>query len=44
LTLLEAIIPVSEPEENAEKIRSTNSANSKKEIELVPKEILKVIS
>ena len=42
-TLLEAIIPVSEPEENAEKISSTNSAASKKYIELVPKELLKVV-
>ena len=41
--LLEAIIPVSEPEENAEKISSTNSAASKKDIELVPKELLKVV-
>ena len=43
-TLLEAIIPVSEPEENAEKISSTNSAASKKDIELVPKKLLKVVS
>ena len=42
-TLLEAIIPVSEPEENAEKISSTNSAASKKDIELVSKKLLKVV-
>tara|TARA_X000000368_G_scaffold407304_1_gene386600 strand:- start:1036 stop:1161 length:126 start_codon:yes stop_codon:yes gene_type:complete len=34
---LDAIIPVSEPEENAEKINNTSSAKNKKEIELVPK-------
>jgi len=44
LTLLDAIIPVSEPEENAEKISSANSADSKKDIELVPKELLKVVN
>lgn len=30
LILLDAIIPVSEPDENAEKISSTNTASSKK--------------
>ena len=44
LILLDAIIPVSEPEENAEKISSANSADSKKDIELVPKELLKVVN
>ena len=38
LTLFDAIIPVSEPDENAEKISSTKRAKNKKEIELVPKE------
>ncbi len=37
LTLFEAIIPVSEPDENAEKINSTISTRNKKEIELVLK-------
>ena len=40
LILFDAIIPVSDPDENAEKINSTNSARYKKEIELVLKEIL----
>ena len=40
LILFDAIIPVSDPDENAEKINSTNSARNKKEIELVLKEIL----
>ena len=40
LTLFEAIIPVSEPDENAEKIKSTNSAKNNKEIELVLKKDL----
>ena len=40
LTLLEAIMPVSEPDEKAEKINRTISAVSKKDIELVPKEVL----
>tara|TARA_B100000902_G_scaffold42562_1_gene50329 strand:+ start:2314 stop:2454 length:141 start_codon:yes stop_codon:yes gene_type:complete len=40
LTLFEAIIPVSEPDENAEKISSTNKARNKKEIELVFKKKL----
>ncbi len=39
LTLLDAIIPVSDPDEKAEKIKSTTSARNKKERELVPKEI-----
>ena len=38
LTLFDAIIPVSEPDENAEKISSTKRAKNKKEIELAPKE------
>ena len=37
LILLDAIIPVSEPDEKAEKINSTNSAKNRKEIELVLK-------
>ena len=40
LTLFEAIIPVSEPDENAEKINSTISTRNKKEIELVLKKNL----
>jgi len=40
LILFEAIIPVSDPDEKAEKINSTNSARNKKEIELVLKKIL----
>ena len=40
LTLFEAIIPVSEPDENAEKIKSTNNARNNKEIELVFKKDL----
>tara|TARA_Y100001970_G_scaffold253857_1_gene329016 strand:+ start:11865 stop:11999 length:135 start_codon:yes stop_codon:yes gene_type:complete len=40
LTLLDAIIPVSEPDEKAEKINSTNSAKNRKEIELVLKKNL----
>ena len=36
--LFDAIIPVSEPDENAEKINSTKRAKNKKEIELMPKE------
>ena len=39
LTLLDAIIPVSDPDEKAEKIRSTTSARNKKDRELVPNEI-----
>ena len=39
LTLLDAIIPVSDPDEKAEKIKSTTSARNKKDRELVPKEI-----
>ena len=39
LTLLDAIIPVSDPDEKAEKIKSTKSARNKKDRELVPKEI-----
>ena len=39
LILLDAIIPVSDPDEKAEKIKSTKSARNKKERELVPKEI-----
>ena len=39
LTLLEAIIPVSDPDEKAEKIKSTISTINKSESELVPKEI-----
>jgi hypothetical protein len=33
-------MPVSEPDEKAEKINRTTSAVSKKDIELVPKEVL----
>ena len=40
LILLDAIIPVSDPDEKAEKINSTNSDRNKKEIEFVLKEIL----
>jgi len=36
---LDAIIPVSDPDEKAENIRSTISADSKKDIEVVPKEL-----
>ena len=39
LTLFDAIIPVSDPDEKAEKIKSTKSARNKKGRELVPKEI-----
>ena len=39
LTLLDAIIPVSDPDEKAEKIKSTTSAINKKDRELVPKKI-----
>ena len=39
LTLLDAIIPVSDPDEKAEKIKSTISTRNKKDRELVPKEI-----
>ena len=39
LILLDAIIPVSDPDEKAEKINSTISARNKKDRELVPKEI-----
>ena len=39
LTLLDAIIPVSDPDEKAEKIKSTKSARNKKGRELVPKRI-----
>ena len=39
LTLLDAIIPVSDPDEKAEKIKSTTSTRNKKNRELVPKEI-----
>tara|TARA_Y100000741_G_scaffold175835_1_gene133428 strand:+ start:943 stop:1065 length:123 start_codon:yes stop_codon:yes gene_type:complete len=38
--LFDAIIPVSEPDENAEKINSTKRAKNKKEIELMPKEFI----
>tara|TARA_B100001029_G_scaffold179808_2_gene191220 strand:+ start:1794 stop:2027 length:234 start_codon:yes stop_codon:yes gene_type:complete len=40
LTLLDAIIPVSDPDENAEKINRTKSKINKKVIELVTKKIL----
>lgn len=40
LTLFDAIMPVSDPDEKAEKIRSTNNAKNKKEIELVLKKKL----
>ena len=40
LILFEAIIPVSDPDEKAEKINSTNSDRNKKEMEFVLKEIL----
>ena len=40
LILLDAIIPVSEPDEKAENINSTNSAKNRKEIELVLKKNL----
>ena len=43
LTLFDAIIPVSDPDEKAEKIRSTNNAKNKKEIELVLKEKLQIL-
>jgi len=36
---LDAIIPVSDPDEKAEKINSTISARNKKDRELVPKEV-----
>ena len=39
LTLLDAIIPVSDPDEKAEKIKSTTSARNNKDRELVPKKI-----
>jgi|TARA_B110000459_G_C16482166_1_gene434834 hypothetical protein len=38
-TLFDAIIPVSDPDEKAENIKSTISADSKKDIEVVPKEL-----
>jgi hypothetical protein len=44
LILLDAIIPVSDPDEKAEKINSTNSDRNKKEIELLLKEILYVVN
>jgi hypothetical protein len=44
LTLFDAIIPVSEPDENAENINKTNSARNRKEIELVVKENLQVVN
>jgi len=40
LILFDAIIPVSEPDEKAEKINNTNSAKNRKEIELVLKKFL----
>jgi len=40
LILFDAIIPVSDPDEKAEKIKSSANAANKKEIELVIKEIL----
>jgi hypothetical protein len=40
LTLFDAIIPVSDPDEKAEKISSTNNAKNKKEIESVLKKTL----
>ena len=40
LILFDAIIPVSDPDEKAEKINNTNSAKNKKEIELVFKKSL----
>jgi len=43
LTLFDAIIPVSEPDENAENINKTNSARNRKEIELVLKKNLQVV-
>jgi|TARA_B100000965_G_C19265762_1_gene615031 hypothetical protein len=43
LILLDAIIPVSDPDEKAEKISRTNTARNKKEIELVLKKILYVV-
>tara|TARA_B100000963_G_scaffold209440_1_gene182415 strand:+ start:154 stop:270 length:117 start_codon:yes stop_codon:yes gene_type:complete len=36
---LDAIIPVSDPDEKAEKIKSTTSARNNKDRELVPKKI-----
>jgi|TARA_B110000305_G_scaffold237217_1_gene300047 hypothetical protein len=36
-------MPVSEPDEKAEKINRTISAVSKKDIELVPKELLRKV-
>ncbi len=42
-TLLDAIIPVSDPEEKAENINRTTSAASKKVIELVPKELRNIV-
>jgi hypothetical protein len=44
LTLFDAIIPVSEPDENAENINKTNSARNRKEIELVVKDNLQVVN
>jgi hypothetical protein len=44
LTLFDAIIPVSEPDENAENINKTNSARNRKEIELLVKENLQVVN
>ena len=40
LTLFDAIMPVSDPDEKAEKISRTNNAKNKKEIESVLKKTL----
>tara|TARA_Y100000385_G_C12971923_1_gene584407 strand:- start:406 stop:519 length:114 start_codon:yes stop_codon:yes gene_type:complete len=37
-------MPVSDPEENAEKIKSRNSANKSRYIEFMVKEVLQVVN